>query len=93
MEKPPPQLATSLAWVSRSGSAAREARSHLPERPAPNTFYGESAWQTRIGKLTPEGEDHWWTFSTTSDANQSVDPLALVLETYAPPAMAKRLSQ
>jgi hypothetical protein len=41
----------------------REKRSHLPATPSPNTFYGDFAWQERIGTLL-DGTDRWWTIRT-----------------------------
>lgn len=52
--------------------AARTTHPFLPQRPAASAIYrpqlfGLQIWQKRIGHLMPDGTDHWWRFSTSSD--------------------------
>lgn len=54
----------------RAWSEAQGTRGYLPERPNANTFYGNFAWQVRIGQLLPGG-DKWWTVSACRGWNKA----------------------
>jgi hypothetical protein len=45
----------------------RTERPYLPADPSPNTRYGPSVWQQRIGMLMPAGDDHWWELTPRTD--------------------------
>jgi hypothetical protein len=71
---------------------ARAERSHLPAKPAPNTFYGSWVWQSRIGKLLPGGEDKWWWLSADEDWTGPAHEVVEAVRTYVLPEMRRRLS-
>lgn len=60
------QFTINLTVVSKSEwIAIRERKPYYPERPSPNTHFGPSVWQRRIGELIPvKGNDYWWTLGT-----------------------------
>lgn len=74
-------------------AALRASKPRFPARPAPNTFYGNDVWQTRIGTLLPSGEDTWWHVTGHADAATAADELATAIEVHALPAMQARLGQ
>lgn len=71
---------------------ARESRPHLPAKPSPNTFYGTHAWQTRIGKLFPDGEDKWWTVEADQDWQSVADEVVDAVIRHALPELRRRSS-
>ena len=74
-------------------AALQASKPHFPARPAPNTFYGNGVWQTRIGTLLPSGEDTWWHVTGHPDAAKAADELATAIEFHALPAMQARLGR
>ncbi|MCW2496603.1 DUF4304 domain-containing protein [Jatrophihabitans sp.] len=55
------RFTVNLSVIRRDKWEARRATEpHLGKEPSPNIKYGAWATQTRIGKLTPGGEDKWW---------------------------------
>ena len=60
-----------LKVVSRSTwDDARHEQTWLPERPKANSRYPVGEWSERIGKLMPDGEDHWWWVRPDDDPSQ-----------------------
>jgi hypothetical protein len=70
----------------------REAKPHLPKRPAPNTLYGSFIWQRRVGKLMPRGEDRWWLLDGDSDVRALGEEVVQTIATYVLPALRERAS-
>lgn len=66
-------------------SAYRAARPGFGSRPSPNTRYGTSGEQTRIGLITPEGRDLWWTITPEEDPGPVRDDVLAKLFTYGIP--------
>jgi hypothetical protein len=69
-----------------------EAKPYLGERPTPNTHYGAWADQTRIGSLTPGGEDKWWRIVRGARPNDVRDDALHDLMNYAVPWLHERSS-
>lgn len=70
----------------------RQERTHLPAKPAPNTFYGSFVWQKRIGHLLPGGEDHWWSIgSDLSEAPRVAALVAAAIHDHVLPAIRAHL--
>lgn len=62
------EFTVNLSVISREVWAEQAlARSHRGKKPAPSTFYGSWADQIRIGRLTPSGEDLWWSLNRGDD--------------------------
>ena len=81
-----------LSVVGKAAWAAkRETKHYLPDRPAANTRYGPPAWEQRIGRLLPGGEDKWWTLRAGSDTAQLADEVVSIIRAYALPAMMTQL--
>lgn len=66
-------------------SAYRAARPGFGSRPSPNTRYGTWGEQTRIGIVTPEGRDLWWTITPEEDPGPVRDDVLAKLFTYGIP--------
>lgn len=65
---------------------------YLPARPSPNTRYGPSVWQQRIGLLMPPGDDHWWELTPRTDlANLGSEVIDAVLF-HVMPAIQRQIS-
>lgn len=64
---------------------------HLGERPSPSIRYGSWADQTRLGLLTPQGEDTWWRIIRGSEPADALDGAMHDLMTYAVPWLRERL--
>jgi hypothetical protein len=62
----------------------------LGTKPAPNTFYGSWAEQTRVGRLTPSGEDLWWWLTQGEDPLPIADDVVSVLQNVAVPWLASK---
>lgn len=66
------------------------ANPHLGKKPAPSTFYGSWAEQTRIGQLTPSGEDFWWWLRRGEDPRPVADHVvSILIDTALPWLVAK----
>jgi hypothetical protein len=72
---------------------ARAARTYLPERPAPNTFYGSFIWQSRIGQLLPGGQDKWWSVGPQTALEALALDVAAAIRDYGIPALRNHLSR
>ena len=70
----------------------REERSHLPATPSPNTFYGDFAWQERIGTLL-DGTDRWWTIRTEKDARSVAEAVLDAVRRAAVPAIEHHVKE
>ncbi len=67
-----------LSVVAKAAWAAkRETRPYLPDRPAANTRYGQPAWEARIGRVLPGGQDKWWILPAASDTTQLAEEVVL----------------
>ncbi|MGD9955239.1 MAG: DUF4304 domain-containing protein [Candidatus Nanopelagicales bacterium] len=79
------RFTVNLLVVSReSWTVARQAKSHLPEKPSAGVIYGSGVAQTRLGPLHPDGADKWWRVMAGSlptavaeDVIQDVSTLAM----------------
>lgn len=47
-------------------------------------------WQSRLGELTPEGKDVWWSFRDPKEAGQVWTRVAQLLDAYALPTLRDR---
>jgi len=81
-------VASKHAWAEM-----RTRLPYLPGRPAPNTIYGASIWQHRIGRLLPSGEDMWWTVGPKTNLSSLAASVVGAIETYALPAIRSRLGE
>lgn len=81
-------VAAVAAW-----EAARTAKPRLPEKPAANTLYGSFIWQSRIGRLLPAGQDHWWWLAADDDWRPVADEVVQAIESFGLPAMKEQLQQ
>lgn len=80
------RFTVNLSVIGRTEWAAQiAARPYLGQRPTPNTHYGTWADQTRIGQLTPEGEDKWWRVVPDVGAGAIRDDVLADLLTYGVP--------
>ncbi len=61
------------------------AKPYLGTRPTPNKRYGSWADQTRIGTLTPEGQDKWWRIIYGADTTPVRDDVLSDLINYGVP--------
>lgn len=85
------KFTVNLSAISRQTWTEHAATSpHLGEQPKPSTFYGSWAEQIRIGKLTPTGEDLWWTLARGEDPSTLVDNVVPVLLEVAVPWLTAR---
>jgi hypothetical protein len=75
------------AWAK-----ARKERSYLPDRPSPNIRYGSFVWQTRIGKLLPDGGDRWWVIAEGQDVRPVALEVAEIMRLYGLPWIQSILS-
>lgn len=86
------RFTANLTVVSRSvWQAIRAEKPYLPERPAPNTFYGRSVWQERIGGLLPGGEDKWWHLGPDTDLEALARDVVAAISDFGLPAMRARI--
>jgi hypothetical protein len=58
---------------------------YLGKKPKPSTFYGSWAEQIRIGRLTPSGEDLWWSLNRGDDPSQLAEQVLSTLLDLAVP--------
>jgi hypothetical protein len=79
----------------RAWAQARLERQHLPERPSPNTRFGEPVWQVRIGQLLPDASggwlDRWWDVPAEGVADSTVSEVIEAIRDHALPAMRERM--
>lgn len=81
-----------LTAVSESAWADARARfPFYPAQPAPNTFYGDFAWQKRIGLLTEENEDRWWCIDGTTNQEALLTEVVGVIDATALPALKQEV--
>ena len=72
--------------------AQRAEQPHLPQRPAPNVFYGTYSWQKRIASLIPgHAHDKTWRVSPDRPMEPVADDFVATIRDYALPAMRKRM--
>ena len=71
--------------------AERTEQPHLPQRPAPNIFYGTYAWQERIGSLLPERGEKVWRVSPDRPTEAVAEDFVAAIRDCAQPAMRKRM--
>lgn len=69
------------AWAQ-----ARLARTFLPERPSANVRQGVG-WMSRIGKLMPRRDDHWWEIRADEPVEPRAAEVVSAITGYAVPAM------
>jgi hypothetical protein len=65
----------------------------LQVRPSPSTFYGSFVWQTRIRKLLPDGEDHWWLVPADADTSVVAAEIVAAIRDYALPEMVRQIER
>ena len=94
------RFTVNLVVVARDAWAkARESLPELPERPGANWGISpvmESAfeggyWNERIGKLMPEGLDHWWDVEAGEDPTPVAQAVVAAVRDYALPAIWQRI--
>ena len=85
------RFTVNLSAIDRDAwAAAATERPYLGRRPAPNTFYGSWADQTRIGSLRPDGQDHWWHLTPEVDPGAVGADVLADLERHAVPWLKER---
>jgi hypothetical protein len=67
--------------------AARRQHLYLGPKPKPNTSAGSYGWSSRIGKLLPGGEDHWWVLRPTDSIDDLVEDVTIAVRDYVLPAV------
>ncbi|SFD59710.1 protein of unknown function [Actinopolyspora alba] len=86
------KFTVNVSVIHRAGyKELRESRTHLPERPSPNTMYSTSCqWQQRLGKLV-DGQDRWWVLDAEGESRQEVaaDLVAAVRDAGLPALRAR----
>ena len=80
-------LFTANVLVASKGvwATMREQQPYLPERPTPNTLYGDGVAQRRIGQLLPDAADTWWRVYDGVDLEAVAQDVVTSIETYASP--------
>ncbi|GAA3443351.1 DUF4304 domain-containing protein [Planomonospora venezuelensis] len=86
------RFTVNLSVVPKELWEQRRSAGRLPPRPAPSTYYGPWTWWSRIGKLLPDGGDHWWDVGPAPDPAVASDVLAGVRD-FALPALERRLGR
>lgn len=72
--------------------ASRASRPHGGPSPAPNAFEGMPAWEERIGMLTPERLDQWWTVRANEPTERVAAEVVRAIEDYALPEMRRQIA-
>jgi hypothetical protein len=67
------------------------ANLHQGQRPTPTIHYGSWADQSRIGTLTPSGEDEWWRIMRGVKVDDVRDDAIHDLLIYAVPWLGERV--
>ena len=70
----------------------RMERPYLPAHPSPNTRYGPSVWQQRIGLLMPAGGDHWWELTPRTDLGSLGSEVMDAVLFYGMPAIERQIT-
>lgn len=87
------KFTVNLSVIGRDVWAEHAAvRPHLGTKPAPSTFYGAWAEQVRIGRLTPDGEDLWWSLRRGDDPTPIGEHVVSTLLDLAVPWLVARSS-
>jgi hypothetical protein len=51
----------------------------------------DADWETRIGRVMPDGEDHWWHFFIADDGRTVAEEVVAAIREYALPALQREL--
>ncbi|PUA78997.1 DUF4304 domain-containing protein [Nocardioides currus] len=87
------EFTVNLSVISRQvWEEQAPTRAHRGTKPAPSTFYGSWADQTRIGLLTPSGEDLWWSLDRGEDPRVVEEHVVSTLLDLAVPWLVARSS-
>jgi len=82
-----------LVVAKKSWNVAREKWAFYPEKPSANSVWQGVEWQTRIGKLLPDGKDHWW-WLRDGDVVSRVGPdVVEALTVWGLPALKHQVSR
>lgn len=85
------KFTVNLFVVSRDEwELARADHSFYPEKPTAGTHWAAGT-QTRIGRLMPVGDDHWWDLYPTTSPDQLVDDVVGAIREFALPWMRENM--
>ena len=88
------RFTANLTVASKDGWARRRREEPTwPKRPAANTRYGSSIWQSRIGLILPARVDTWWTIRPDSNLASLASDVLAALRDHGLPALQEQLSK
>jgi len=81
-----------LVVAKKSWNVAREKWTFYPAKPSANRVWQEVEWQTRIGRLLPDGLDHWWWLRDGDEVSRVGPDVVEALTVWGLPALKHQVS-